>query len=99
DVWALSLSGTPTWTLLAPRGPGPAPRTNDAAAYDSLGGRLIVFGGSTGHGVTLRDAWALSLRDSLAWTELHPEGSPAPPLYDCASTFDPTRRRMLVFGG
>src|SRR5262249_37654411 len=42
NVWALSLSGTPTWSTLATAGTGPSPRRHYAAVYDATGDRLVV---------------------------------------------------------
>src|SRR5258706_5273345 len=61
QVWALSLSGPPAWTLLTPIGTPPSPREAHAAIYDPIGDRMIVFGGTDG---TLRnEVWSLSLAD------------------------------------
>jgi hypothetical protein len=49
-VWALTLSGTPTWTSLNPSGSGPGPIRWHSAIYDPMGDRVIVFGGGTGSG-------------------------------------------------
>jgi hypothetical protein len=49
DTWILSdadgLSGTPTWTQIAPAGGPPPARWAHAAVYDSARDRMIVFGG------------------------------------------------------
>lgn len=60
DVWQLTLSGTPSWTQLAPSGPSPSPRTGTGAVYDPLSQRMLFFGGNIGG--TPDDAiWSLSL--------------------------------------
>jgi hypothetical protein len=43
DVWALSLSGTPTWSELHPDSPPPA-RAFHAFAYDAAHDRMLVYG-------------------------------------------------------
>ncbi|PYM08967.1 MAG: hypothetical protein DMD82_01220, partial [Candidatus Rokuibacteriota bacterium] len=48
DVWALSLSGTPTWSQLTPAGPPPPARWAHVAIYDAARDRMIVFGGYDG---------------------------------------------------
>lgn len=106
DVWALSLSGTPAWTRILPAGVAPTRRTLASMAYDPAGDRLVLFGGfqdlrplaAIGEPAA-RDVWAMSLGDAPAWTELHPGGAVVPGLFECASAFDPVRRRLLVFGG
>ncbi len=58
DVWALSLAGSPAWTVLAPAGSPPDARKAHTAIYDPVRDRMVVFGG-VGGGV-LDDVWALS---------------------------------------
>jgi hypothetical protein len=43
DLWALSLSGTPTWSELHPDSPPPA-RSLQAFAYDAAHDRMLVYG-------------------------------------------------------
>lgn len=97
QVWALSLSGTPSWTLLATAGTGPSPRITPSVGYDPAGPALIVHGGF-GYGV-YTDSWRLSLDASPTWTPLNPSGSPPPARIDQASSFDPSTRRLFVSGG
>ena len=96
DVWALSLSGTPTWTRLAPAGTPPSPRTGHTAIYDPVRRRMVVFGGHTE--IYLNETWVLSLDDNPAWAQLQPEGI-APALAIHSAIYDPDRDRMVVFGG
>lgn len=58
DAWALSLTGAPGWTELAPTGSLPVGRGSMAAAYDPLDDRLVVFGGWNGS-IMLGDTWSL----------------------------------------
>jgi hypothetical protein len=99
ETWALSMSGTPTWTELAPGGTRPVGRRGHSAIYDPVGDRMVIFGGNDVSYGPLDDAWALSLSGSTAWTELAPGG--AGPQHRVAHTaiYDPMRHRMLVFGG
>ena len=62
DTWALSLSGQPLWTQLAPSGSTPVGRDAMTAIYDPLGDRLVVFGG-WGVNVMLGDTQFLSWGD------------------------------------
>jgi hypothetical protein len=74
DVWALSLSGNPTWTRLFPSGGPPGPRGFHSAIYDPVGDRMIVYGGAN-HLEVLRDAWAPVLSGAPVWSAL-PAGAP-----------------------
>ena len=65
--------------------------------------RMVIYGGwdSTVQGTAsfLGDAWALSLDGDPHWTELDPAG-PLPAGRDAmAAAYDPTRDRLVVFGG
>ena len=98
DVWALSLSGTPTWTQLTPAGSLPEARYDQSAIYDAASDRMVVFGGWTGS-TYFNDAWALSLSGIPAWTELAAMGTPPSARYGHSAVFDGVRDRMVVFGG
>jgi hypothetical protein len=47
DTWALSVSGSPAWTQLAPTGFLPAARFGHSAVYDPVRDRVIIYGGVT----------------------------------------------------
>ncbi len=102
DVWALSLSGEPSWTQLSPAGPAPLSRTYHAAVYDPVNHRMVVFGGHYSGGydgpvVFLEDTWTLSLGDSPAWTRV---SGPQPSARNLMSgAYDPIHQRMIIFGG
>jgi hypothetical protein len=69
DVWELSLTGaTPAWTRLVPTGWTPLYRSDAAAVYDSLGDRMIIYGGSSLIAPNLAvgevDLWALQFSGS-----------------------------------
>jgi len=57
EIWALSLEGAGEWTLLDPTGDGPVERLYPSAIYDSLGDRLVAFGGMPS---LMNDLWSLS---------------------------------------
>jgi hypothetical protein len=73
DVWALSLSGTPAWTLLTPSGMPPEGRDHHTAVYDSYRDRMVVVGGRVSSLATKSDVWEL-LFGSLTWRMLVPSG-------------------------
>jgi len=98
DVWALSLAGgAPSWTPLAPAGTPPSARYYHTAIYDAPRDRMIVFGGNDG--VVRNDAWALSLGDTAAWTQLGPSGAPPVARAEHTAIADPATDRMIIFAG
>jgi hypothetical protein len=105
DTWALSLSGTPAWTLLAPTPPQMPPlavwgRVDASAAWDPVRDQLIVVGGSTIDGsIVLGDQWTLDLTGPPAWTPLETGGTAPGALRGHAAFHDAKWNRMLVFGG
>jgi hypothetical protein len=100
DVWALSLTDTPSWTQIATAGMPPDAREGHTAVYDALRDRMVVFGGFTSPGpVYFNDAWALSLRGTPTWTQLLPSGAAPRQRYGHTAIYDPVRDRMVVFGG
>ncbi len=101
DVWTLSLSGEPSWSELSPEGTLPPARELHTAVYDSIRGRMIVFGGYslTGSDEWLHDTWSLSLVGTPAWSEIAPEGAVPVGRAEHTCIYDPARDRMLLFGG
>ena len=85
DVWALSLTGTPTWSQLAPMGTPPSPREEHSAIYTvTPTPRMIVYGGNAN-----REVWNLSLEGPQTWT-LETVGGQAPEI---------SARHAAVFNG
>ncbi len=100
DVWSLQLSGTPSWTQLAPAGLLPARRFAHAAIHDQQRDRVIVFGGFRGPDYALlNDVWELSLGSSPTWTQVLPSGTAPSPREGFALVYDPTGDRLILFGG
>jgi len=58
DSWALSLAGTPAWTLLSPTGTIPSGRSGHSAIYDPVRDRMVLFGG--GGNTQTNDVWSLT---------------------------------------
>jgi hypothetical protein len=98
DVWAMSLSGSPVWTPIAPAGTAPSARYAPTAILDPVRDRLVGFGGYA-DGAALRDLWSLSLASAPAWTPLPATGTPPSPRYGPTAIYDPVRDRMILFGG
>jgi hypothetical protein len=100
DTWALSLTGTPTWSMLTPSGAPPIPRSHHGAIYDPIRDRMVMFGGfSLIVPYYQGDAWALSLSGAPAWTLLNPAGRGPSRRHSMSATLDTARDRMLLFGG
>lgn len=91
EVLELPLTGPRVWR---PSTVGPL-RSNHSAVYDSLGDRMIVFGGADANRA-LQDTWILNLSfGSEPSTIVNPP--PARVLH--SAVFDPVGNRMLVHGG
>jgi hypothetical protein len=100
ETWELALSGTPTWTLLAPAGTPPVPRYDHAAIHDSRRRRMLVFAGSgTGSDYVLNDLWELTLDPPMTWNLLAPAGTPPARRFMCPAAYDFDLDRMIVVGG
>ena len=86
-----------TWTELDPSGTVPPARAAHAMTHDPITGRLILFGGSTG-AAYLNDIWAY---DPVAdtWRELESSGTVPARRGFPSMAYDPTTRRLIVFGG
>lgn len=97
DLWALSLAGAPAWTRIEAEGAPPLARSGHVAVYDSLGDRMLLFGGEIGTAV-VDDTWELSFSDPPRWSaRATPIRPPARAM--AAAAFDGLRRRMIVLGG
>src|SRR5262245_34231035 len=78
-------------------GVAPPSRYAQAAIYDPVRDRMVMFGGIGTAGL-LNDVWSLSLAGTPTWTEIAPGHGPSARYYATA-VYDPVRDRMLVFGG
>jgi hypothetical protein len=97
DVWALSLSGTPTWSQLTPSGTPPAARFLAGSARNPVTNSMVLFGGTDS--ALFNDVWSLSLAGSPAWTSISASGTPPSPRYQPTAIYDQSRDRLVVFGG
>jgi hypothetical protein len=66
-----------------------------AAAYDSLGDRMVIVGQKG----TSTGVWALTLSDPPTWSEITPQGNPPPSPNGAQLVSDPARGRFLLVGG
>src|SRR5207249_7672561 len=101
DSWALSLSGTPTWSQLAPSGGPPGARAFHAAVYDRARQRMLVFAGTADFQASLdyNDVWALSLSGDPQWTFLSTASRRPAARETPAMIYDPVRDRIVIFAG
>ncbi len=106
DVWVLTdangVSGAPTWVQLTPAGTPPAPRWSQAAAYDPVNNRMIIYGGDN-QDVVFSDTWVLSNANGLGgnptWTLLMPSGGPPEGQDVSAVAYDATNNVLIEFAG
>lgn len=101
DVWAFSLENR-TWRKIPAQGSAPEARLFHAAAVDSEGKRLFVYGGGDAGAWTgpfLGDLWVMDLENGT-WQELHAggEGAPGHRIWGTI-TYDALQDRVLLFGG
>jgi len=104
EVWVLTLSGTPTWSLLSIPGEVPGERHSPQWGYDPARNRVLVFGGYGSHypGSVysyLNDVWELKLNGAPAWNELHPSGVAPTGRLAGAAAYDVFNQRFVGFGG
>jgi hypothetical protein len=97
DVWELGLDSDGTWARLNPSGTPPSPRALHSAIYDERRDRMIVFGGRGGP--ALNDLWELTFSGTLEWRPIVAQGPAPAPRFDHVAVYDPTRYRVIVFGG
>jgi hypothetical protein len=69
DAWELSLSGTPSWSLIVPTGEVPTPRGYHSAVHDLAHHRIVVFGGFPN---VTEPTWALPLDAPVQWSPFRP---------------------------
>src|SRR5436309_8767609 len=103
DVWALDLGSRPHWSQLDPAGAIPAPRLYHAAAYDSAGDRMVIFGGDVEIQPRILsvtdELWELSLADPMTWTRPEPDGDLPGPRTGHRMINDPVAGGLLLLGG
>ena len=97
DAWALSFSGSVSWSQLTGSG-GPSARYSAGAIYDPDVDRMVVFGGY-GPAGELNDTWSLSLGPSPTWTQLAPGGTPPLARYGHAAFYNAISKQMFISGG
>jgi hypothetical protein len=100
EVWALSLTGVPTWTQIVPENAAPPAREEHASIYDSARDRLIIFWGHPS--IEVDDIWAFSLTGAPVWNQLasSPDGAPHQPFdWGHGAFYDPPSDSLYTYGG
>lgn len=97
DTWQLSLSGTPTWTQIAPAN-SPGPRRDGAAVLDAGNARMVIFGGRDVSG-TVSQTWTFPLSGPPNWTQLNPAGLGPGGRYSASGVIDAAANRLVICGG
>src|SRR5262245_18635608 len=100
SVWKLVQGAAPRWEPVAVSGAGPLRREGFAALYDSLGDRVLVFGGRLDYGDPgSSELWALSLGGQPTWTQLDASAGVLPSARSFASLVLDGQYRLVMFGG
>jgi N-acetylneuraminic acid mutarotase len=94
DTWGYDPFSN-AWTDLAPSGDLPAPRALHQMVYDPVGGKVILFGGTSDAG-RWDDTWAYDPAANT-WTDLGVGGPAARSAH--AMVFDTTLGVAILFGG
>jgi galactose oxidase-like protein/Kelch motif protein len=98
DVWMLDVRGRVEWEHASPFGDPPSPRAGAVALYDSLGDRMLVFGGEDSTG-DRNDLWELRLQGRPRWRQLAPTGMAPTPRKLAVAMIAPGSSRAFIFGG
>jgi len=99
SVYALSLSGTPQWSVaLAGGGPGPGGRQSSLMGYDPWRDRMLVYGGLSFGPVVYNETWALSLDPPMTWTFLTPTALPPSGRSPSVGVVDSLGQRWFIAG-
>ena len=84
-----------TWTLRSAAG-SPGPRLYHAMAYDFAQNRVMLYGGAGASGVVNGDSWEWT---GATWILVAANGAGPGARFWTAMAADPTRQRVVLFGG
>ncbi len=100
-LYSLSLKDL-KWKKLATKGESPLPRSGQVEIYDPKTHSLVMYGGigtdKTGKELVFNDVWVLDLA-KLQWKKVEAKGIKIEPRFSHCGVYDPTKHRMIVFGG
>lgn len=95
DVWALALDAPDAaWSLLVDAAEFPG-RRNGCSAFDPVGRRLFVWGGTPDARTTSPGLWVVSLRPGAESVREIPFAPARPARSSCTGLYDAPRRRVL----
>jgi hypothetical protein len=78
---------------------GPSSRIEDSLVYDSVTGRLIMFGGYDHNWNRMHDIWEYD-GGTRTWVDVTPPSGALPAArWGQSMAFDPNRRKVILFGG
>ena len=99
DSWSFSFGNPGGWEVINAYEP-PHWRYNHTAVYDSVGDRMLVFGGTIDRSIegSYNETWALGLSGNPTW-QVVPSGVLPVGRYWHSAICDPDRKSMIVFGG
>ena len=92
DLWEWDGS---SWSQISTTNP-PSPRLNGAMAFDSSEGKVVYFCGYDDNSTLFSDTWEYNGL-TQAWQLAANSGPPA--RQGCKLAFDPTRQKLVLFGG
>jgi len=95
DIWEWDGANS-TWTDVTPEGDKPSARNDHAMAYDSIRGKVVLFGGSDSS--LVQDTWEW---DGVTgtWTDVTPSGDKPCARSGHAMVYDSGRGKVVLFGG
>ena len=97
--WQFLRTPRPHWEPLPTPPDGPPLRSGISAVYDSVGDRVLLFGGRASNDETgSNELWQLRLDEPVRWLQLQYTGPAPAPRYDAGMILD-RDRRLVLFGG
>jgi len=99
DVYRVDLDDPTHHEHLEPSGIGPGPLLDAEAVFDSVGRRVVIYGGwNDQQGGDHAELWALELEPELHWSQIATTNN-GPKRRYAGMTIDPVSRRIYLVGG
>ena len=100
---SLAIAQDGTWSSLAGAPTTPGIRREHGAIFDRDHQRFLIFNGRTGNAqnsyILLNDLWVLDVSGTPAWSNITITGAVPGERHSPQWGYDPTRNRVLIFGG